>query len=247
MWKRAAIWVVRNTVLRLYAIVGRLFLLPLLYLEFRYQKPAGRAACNERPVEYMFALKWLTRVCPRVVLDVGPGRSAWPDIVAKCGFHVTAIDKVKGYWRGDFFNRHYYVKNQDVTRPTLARSFDLITCLSVLEHIPDHHRAMEGMFRLLKPGGHLVLSFPYNEDRYVDDVYRQPGVAYGRDYGFICQVYSRKQIDDWLREGRGRIVEQVYYEVFTGPLWAFGERICPPREVQKEQRHHLTCLVIQRT
>jgi SAM-dependent methyltransferase len=247
MWKRVAVWVGKNVVMRFYSLVGRLFLWPILYMEYRYQKPAGRAGCNERPVEYLFALKWLTRLCPQEVLDVGCGRSAWPEIVAKCGFHVTAIDKIRGYWRGDFFNRHYYVQNQDVTRPTLTREFDFITCLSVLEHIPDHHAAMEGMFRLLKPGGHLVLSFPYNEETYVDNIYQRPGVAYGRDYSFICQVYSRQQIDDWLRDGRGRIVDQAYYEVFTGDLWAFGERICPPREVEKGHKCHLTCLVIQRT
>lgn len=247
MLRNVAIWVARNIVMRFYAVLGRLFLFPLLYMEYRFQKPVGRAPCNERPVEYTYALTWLAKTCPREVLDVGSGRSAWPDLVAKCGFHVTAIDKIKGYWKGDFFNRHYYVKNQDVTRPTLAQQFDLITCLSVLEHIPNHREAMDGMFRLLKPGGHLVLSFPYNEEKYVDDIYQLPGVSYGQDYSFICQVYSRQQIDLWLADGRGRIIDQAYYEVFTGDLWAFGERICPPREAQKTQRHHLTCLVIQRT
>ncbi len=247
MLRKVAIWVAQNVILRFYALFGRLFLLPLLYMEYRFQKPAGKAVCNERPIEYTYALRWLAQTCPREVLDVGSGRSAWPELVAKCGFHVTAIDKIRDYWRGDFFNRHYYVKNQDVTRPTLTRQFDLITCLSVLEHIPNHRDAMDGMFRLLKPGGYLVLSFPYNEGNYVENVYQLPGVGYGRDYAFICQVYSRPQIDLWLAGGRGRIVDQAYYEVFTGDLWAFGERLCPPREVSKTQKHHLTCLVIQRT
>jgi len=247
MLRNAAIWVVRNVFLRLYAVLGRLFLFPLLYMEYRFQKPAGQAACNERPVEYTYALTWLAKTCPRKVLDVGSGRSAWPDLVAKCGFHVTAIDKIRGYWRGDFFNRHYYVKNQDITAPALAGTFDLITCLSVLEHIPDHRAAMDGMLRLLGTGGHLVLSFPYNERRYVDNVYRLPGVSYGQDYSFICQVYSREQIDSWLADGRGRVIDQAYYEVFAGDLWAFGERLCPPRLVSKDHKHHLTCLVIERT
>ena len=247
MLRNMAIWVVRKTVLRVYCLLGRLFLFPLLYVESRYLRPAGQAACNERPAEYAFTLDCLLKVCPRDVLDVGSGRSAWPDVMSKCGFRVTAIDKIKGYWKGDFFNRHYLIQNEDITRPTLAREFDFITCLSVLEHIPNHRDAVDGMFRLLKPGGHLVLTFPYNEERYVDNVYELPEASYGRKYGFICQVFSRAQIEDWLSDGRGRIVNQEYYEVFSGNLWTFGERVCPPRKVEKGQKSHLTCLLIQKT
>ncbi len=39
-------------------------------------------------------------------------------------------------------------------------SFDLITCLSVLEHIPDDKAALETMWPLLRPGGKLVLTLP---------------------------------------------------------------------------------------
>lgn len=39
-------------------------------------------------------------------------------------------------------------------------SFDLITCISVLEHIPDHEAALRSMWGLLRPGGRLYLSLP---------------------------------------------------------------------------------------
>jgi SAM-dependent methyltransferase len=39
-------------------------------------------------------------------------------------------------------------------------SFDLITCLSVLEHIPEDKAALETMWSLLRPGGKLVLTLP---------------------------------------------------------------------------------------
>ncbi|RII29816.1 MAG: hypothetical protein CXR30_10915 [Geobacter sp.] len=39
-------------------------------------------------------------------------------------------------------------------------SFDLITCLSVLEHIPSDREAVSQMWALLKPGGRLVLTVP---------------------------------------------------------------------------------------
>jgi SAM-dependent methyltransferase len=39
-------------------------------------------------------------------------------------------------------------------------AFDTVVCSEVLEHIPDHDRAMREIVRVLKPGGDLVVSVP---------------------------------------------------------------------------------------
>jgi len=39
-------------------------------------------------------------------------------------------------------------------------TFDLITCVSVLEHIPADREAVEVMWLLLRPGGRLILTMP---------------------------------------------------------------------------------------
>jgi len=44
--------------------------------------------------------------------------------------------------------------------PFADESFDLITCSEVLEHIRNPVRALKEMGRILKPGGHLLLSTP---------------------------------------------------------------------------------------
>ena len=227
-----------------YCTLGRLFLYPMLVLEW---KRSHLKQINERAAEYGFALKWLRKLCPADVLDVGAGTGSWPHLMANCGFPVTAIDKIKGYWKSDFFNRHYYIINDDISEPKIDRQFDLITCISVIEHIPSHKEAFLGMLGLLKPGGTLVLTFPYNEKQYVDNVYKLPGVGYGRDYPFICQIYSREQIDEWLSDNPAKIIDQEYYKIFSGDLWAFGERVRPSEKVEKGQECHLTCLAIQKT
>lgn len=38
--------------------------------------------------------------------------------------------------------------------------FHAVICSEVLEHIPEHHRAIDELVRVLKPGGHLVVSVP---------------------------------------------------------------------------------------
>ena len=236
---------IAHALVRLYQLPGRWYLRPLLALEVHGHP---NRQINERPLELSFALGCLARICPQSVLDVGSGTSAWPHVMAYCGFRVTAIDKIRGYWTGGFFNRHYHIVNDDITQPRISRQFDFITCISVLEHIPDHTTAVRNMFGLLNPGGHLLLTFPYNEQRYVEDVYTLPDAdghpRPGRQY--VCHAYSRREIDTWLEENPGRIVEQEYYEVFTGDLWNFGERVYPPRRVSRGERSHLTCLLIQK-
>jgi len=233
---------IRGTFFRLYRTLGRLYLAPMLLLEWKRQP---YDSINERSIEYGFALKWLSRICPAEVFDVGPGQSAWPQIMAKCGFRVTAIDKVTGYWKSGYFNRHFYVMNDDITNPKTTKQFDFITCISVLEHIPNHQDAVSGMFKLLKPGGHLLLTIPYNEKQYIGNVYKLPGAGYGQNFPHICQVYSRKEIDAWLRENQGEIIEQEYYRIFSGDFWTFGKRIYPPGKIKNREKCHLTCLLIQ--
>lgn len=46
------------------------------------------------------------------------------------------------------------------------RTFDTIVCLNVLEHIKDDHAAVQNMYRLLRPGGHLILLVPIYQALY---------------------------------------------------------------------------------
>ncbi|RYD77387.1 MAG: SAM-dependent methyltransferase [Sphingobacteriales bacterium] len=40
-------------------------------------------------------------------------------------------------------------------------TFDSILCNQVLEHVYDHHTMMKEAFRVLKPGGNIILSVPF--------------------------------------------------------------------------------------
>ena len=204
------------------------------------------ADMNERPVEFQFVFRHLTAACPRTVLDVGTGVTALPHLMRSCGFLVTATDNISDYWPSGMINRHYHVINDDITRTRLHSAFDFITCVSVLEHIRDHRAAVRSMFSLLEPGGHLVLSFPYNERHYVQHVYDLPDSSDQEKYPFITQAFSRNEIDDWLRDNQGVIVEQEYWQFFGGEYWTCGNRICPPIAVQKDQKHQMSCLLIQK-
>jgi 2-polyprenyl-3-methyl-5-hydroxy-6-metoxy-1,4-benzoquinol methylase len=211
--------------------------------EYYSQKFIG---INERPVEYEFAFRHLTKKCPKTVLDVGTGITALPALMRNCGFLVTSIDNISDYWPAGMINRHYHVVNDDITNTRLKTTFDFITCISVLEHIKDHTAAIKSMFSLLNPGGHMILTFPYNDRNYVKNVYKLPGSGVKEEYPFITQVFSRTELSAWTEENDGVIREQEYWRFFTGEYWTFGDMICPPIQVDKNEDHQISCVLIQK-
>ena len=230
-----------RTVRIIYQIFARWFLNPLL--KYEYRNPWFKTI-NERPVEYAFVFNCLSEIFPEYVLDVGTGRSSLPHMMANCGIKVTAIDQINDYWQGGFLNRHFHVIKDDITNPEINKSFDLITCISTLEHIENSDDAIKAMVGLLNSRGHIILTFPYNENKYIPNVYELTDSGYGQDSSFICQMYSRNEISRWLGNNNIKIIKQEYYEVFSGEYWSVGERIYPPNNVTKDQKHHLTCLLV---
>ena len=83
---------------------------------------------------------------------------------------MTATDNVHDYWPTGMSNRHYHVIDDDITNTRLSETFDLITCVSVLEHIQEPDDAMRNMFSLVKTNGHLIITCPYNEKSYEKNV-----------------------------------------------------------------------------
>ena len=160
---------------------------------------------NERPVEFEFVFRKLAHLYPRHILDIGTGTTALPHLLSNCGFLVTAIDNVKDYWPEGMTNRHYHVIDDDITQTRLNTTYECIICLSVIEHIVKPDDAIRNMFKLLTPNGHMILTFPYSEQRYVQNVYELPGSSYGQRAPYMCQSYSRVDLNRWMIENGGVI------------------------------------------
>lgn len=201
---------------------------------------------NERPVELGFLFRQLSAIYPQKILDVGTGTTALPHVMRNCGFLVTAIDNVHDYWPSGMFNRHFYVVDDDITDTRVDASFDFITCVSVLEHIEAYDKAIDNMFRLLQPQGHLLLTFPYNEIKYVSNIYQVEGAGYGQDAPYVCHVFSRVELNKWLASHKAVIVEQEYWQFWEGDFWTFGKQVTPPRRVTQGDKHQLTCLLLKK-
>jgi SAM-dependent methyltransferase len=202
---------------------------------------------NERPVEYGFALRQILKLAPSCILDVGTGTTAWPALLADCRCDVTAIDNVRDYWPSGMTNRHWPVRDHDIQDgPPPGGPYDLITCISVLEHIRDHRAAMRNMFAALKPGGHLVLCGPYTDREYVEDVYRAPGAdPSAKANPYICRSHSRRELNLWLEDNGATLIEEECWITWTGRYWSQGERVAPPKPGLRDGHHTHACFLLR--
>lgn len=203
---------------------------------------------NERSVEYGFVFSQFTRFQPRTVLDVGTGQTALPHLLRTCGAVVTAIDNVRDYWSFGMVNRHWHVVDDDIRASRWMGSFEFITCVSVLEHVRDHGAAFAGMLRLLAPGGHLIVTAPYNEQAYCPNVYALPDseVRHQKPLPYVTQAFSRAEVDGWLAGG-ARLLEQEHWQFFEGAYWTVGAKLATPRRVGPGELHQHSCLLFEKT
>ena len=92
------------------------------------------------------------------MLDVPAGQGALAERFKKAGFAVQACDLYP-----EIFNSpDIEVRRGDLsgTMPYADEEFAYVVCLEGLEHIENPHQAIREFARILKPGGHLVISTP---------------------------------------------------------------------------------------
>lgn len=201
---------------------------------------------NERSIEYGFVFTSLSEIAPKTILDVGTGRSSFPVLARTCGYLVKAIDNITDYWPRGMTNRHFHIVDDDILNPKESKLYDVLTCISVLEHIDDPDKAVQNMLGLVKKDGYLIISFPFNENKYHHNVYELPDSSYGQKNPFRTQSYSRKELDKWFPKSKCVIEKQEYWRLFTGELWTQGNGISPPIKASKDLDHQLTCLLVRK-
>lgn len=202
---------------------------------------------NERPVECSFVFKYLAKFNPETILDVGTGISALPAMMSQCGYKVTAIDNIVDYWKAGCENRHYLVMDGDITNVKFKSKYDFITCISTLEHIKKYKEAFHNMISALKSTGKLIITCPYNEDEYIDNVYKLKDSIHNKKIKlYVSQAFSREKVDELLARENCYIIEQEYWQYYSGKFWSCGEPIFPPNKVDSTISHQMTCVLIGR-
>jgi 2-polyprenyl-6-hydroxyphenyl methylase/3-demethylubiquinone-9 3-methyltransferase len=114
-------------------------------------------------------LDWIQTLAPlkgKQVLDVGCGGGILSDAMARAGAHVTGIDlatkSLKVAQLHALETQTPNVVYREVSAEALAAdkpaSFDVVTCMEMLEHVPDPASVVKACATLVKPGGWVFFS-----------------------------------------------------------------------------------------
>ncbi|MEG0923102.1 MAG: bifunctional 2-polyprenyl-6-hydroxyphenol methylase/3-demethylubiquinol 3-O-methyltransferase UbiG [Comamonas sp.] len=114
-------------------------------------------------------LEWINGIAPlhdRDVLDVGCGGGILADAMARKGAVVTGIDLATKSLRVAQLHaleaETPRIRYEEVAVEALAErqpaSFDVVTCMEMLEHVPDPESVVKACAELVKPGGWVFFS-----------------------------------------------------------------------------------------
>ncbi|MEN8167153.1 MAG: bifunctional 2-polyprenyl-6-hydroxyphenol methylase/3-demethylubiquinol 3-O-methyltransferase UbiG [Pseudomonadota bacterium] len=99
------------------------------------------------------------------VLDVGCGGGILSESMAAKGAEVTGIDMGEAplqVARLHLLESGYEVNYERISAERLAEerpaAFDLVTCMEMLEHVPDPSSIVRACAKLVRPGGHVFFS-----------------------------------------------------------------------------------------
>ena len=107
----------------------------------------------------------IAKISGRTVLDVGCGGGILSESMAAMGAEVTGIDMGEApleVARLHLLESGLHVNYLRIPVEEMAReqpaSFDVVTCMEMLEHVPDPGSIIQACHDLVKPGGHVFFS-----------------------------------------------------------------------------------------
>jgi 2-polyprenyl-6-hydroxyphenyl methylase/3-demethylubiquinone-9 3-methyltransferase len=174
------------------------------------------------------------------VLDVGCGAGLLSEALAKEGAAVAAIDLAPELIKVARLHRlesgvevDYRLQSAEALAAEAPGSFDAITCMEMLEHVPDPSAIIAACAQLLKPGGRLFLStlnrtpaafalaivgaeyvarlLPKGTHRYRDFIRPSELGAWLRDCGLQLEDVSGLAYEPWREAARLTSLTEVNY------------------------------------
>jgi 2-polyprenyl-6-hydroxyphenyl methylase / 3-demethylubiquinone-9 3-methyltransferase len=113
-------------------------------------------------------LDWIDQLCTlqgKAALDVGCGGGILAEAMARRGAHVTGIDLAdkplriaQAHAHGQPLDLRYVKSNAENWAAGHAAQYDVVTCMEMLEHVPDPRAVIAACAQMVKPGGWVFFS-----------------------------------------------------------------------------------------
>jgi len=128
-------------------------------------------------------------------------------------------------------------------------SFDLITCFDTLHHIPNVSFVLKELFRVLQPGGYMLLHEPIHSmgdwrnerlgltanergipEKYLLKIIKQNGIEIAGKHYYFCmtsflkRTFKKMNTDSW---------SYLYIDRFLSSLFAFNIHYHPKNKIQR--------------
>ena len=117
------------------------------------------------PLRVDYIEKQAAGIAGKDILDVGCGGGILAEALAQKGARVSGIDMAdlslkvaKLHLHESELDIDYQLSTVEAFAEDNAARFDIVTCLEMLEHVPDPASIIESSSRMLKPDGVLILS-----------------------------------------------------------------------------------------
>ena len=128
------------------------------------------------------------------VLDFSPSRSLWRMMKS-----IKSIKYISTDLSDNFIADHKF----DITALDLpAESISLVICYHVLEHVPDDAKAMDELFRVMKPQGKAIIQTPFKAVEIYEDFSITSPEERAKHFGQDdhVRVYSAQGLKDRLKK-----------------------------------------------
>jgi 2-polyprenyl-6-hydroxyphenyl methylase/3-demethylubiquinone-9 3-methyltransferase len=113
-------------------------------------------------------LDWIrqqVKLAGRKVVDIGCGGGILTESMSAANATVTGIDMAEGPLAVAKLHQHESGAEVDYRQCTAEElseaepgQYDVVTCLEMLEHVPDPSQVIRSCAELVKPGGHVFFS-----------------------------------------------------------------------------------------
>ena len=111
-------------------------------------------------------IEGITALADRKVVDVGCGGGILADAMARKGAHVLGVDLAKKSLRvaqlhaleAGTPNVEYREISAEALAAEQPAGFDVVTCMEMLEHVPDPAAVVKACAAMVKPGGWVFFS-----------------------------------------------------------------------------------------